>query len=67
MENTLVVLSGNEAFTDSMIIARGTENEHHAVRELIKKYREDIEDFGTLLISNEESTGGRPAEIFFAQ
>lgn len=64
MENKLVTLSGNEVFTDSMVIARGTDNEHHAVRELIKRYKEDIEDFGTLLISNEESTGGRPAEIF---
>lgn len=31
---------------------------------MIKKYKDDIEDFGTLLISNEESTGGRPIELF---
>ncbi len=32
---------------------------------MIKKYKSDIEDFGTLLISNEESCGGRPAEIYY--
>ncbi len=60
----LVELRGNDVFTNSKIIAAGTNNEHHAVRELIKKYKADIEDFGTLLISNEESTGGRPMELF---
>ena len=62
--NNLVCLHGNEAFTNSKIIADGTGNEHHSVRELIKKYKTDIEYFGTLLISNEESTGGRPTELF---
>lgn len=62
--NNLVSLQGNEAFTDSKIIAEGTGNEHHAVRELIKRYKTDIEYFGALLISNEESTGGRPTELF---
>ena len=60
----LVELRGNDVFTNSKIIEAGTNNEHHAVRELIKKYKADIEDFGTLLISNEESTGGRPMELF---
>lgn len=62
--NDLVKLKGNDIFTDSLVIAQGTGNQHHAVRELIKKYKDDIEDFGTLLISNEESTGGRPTELF---
>ncbi|ODM03172.1 Rha family transcriptional regulator [Eisenbergiella tayi] len=62
--NDLVKLKGNDIFTDSLVIAQGTGNQHHAVRELIKKYKDDIEDFGTLLISNEESTGGRPIELF---
>ena len=64
MSNQLVTLQGNEVFTTSKIIADGTNNQHHAVRELIKKYKSDIEDFGTLFILNEESTGGRPAELF---
>lgn len=61
----LVEVRQDEVFTNSKIIAAGTNNQHHAVREIIKKYRSDIEEFGTLLILNEESTGGRPAEVFF--
>ena len=60
----LVEVRRDEVFTNSKVIADGTGNQHHAVRELIKKYQKDIESFGTLLISNEESTGGRPMEIF---
>lgn len=61
----LVELKGNDVFTNSKVIANGTGNQHHAVRELIKKYRSEIEDFGTLFISNEESSGGRPMEVFY--
>lgn len=62
--NQLVKIVKNNIFTDSLVIAQGTGNQHHAVRELIKKHKTDIEDFGTLLISNEKSTGGRPLELF---
>lgn len=61
----LVELKGNEVFTNSKIIADGTGNKHHAVRELIKKYKSDIVDFGSLRILNEESTGGRPMEVIY--
>ena len=60
----LVEVRKNEVFTNSKIIAEGTNNQHHDVRELIKKYKSDIEEFGTLSILNEESTGGRPMEVF---
>ncbi len=60
----LVEVRKDEVFTNSKIIAEGTNNQHHAVRELIKKYKSDIEEFGTLSILNEESTGGRPMEVF---
>lgn len=61
----LVEIRENDIFTNSKVIAQGTGNEHHAVREIIKKYRSDIEEFGSLLILNEESTGGRPMEVFY--
>ena len=61
----LVEVKRNEIFTTSKIIAEGTGNKHHAVRELIKKYKSDIEEFGSFLILNEESTGGRPMEVFY--
>lgn len=60
----LVELRKDDVFTNSKIIAEGTGNQHHAVREMIKKYKADIEEFGTLSILNEESTGGRPMEVF---
>lgn len=61
----LVELKGNDVFTNSKVIAEGTGNQHHAVREVIKKYQSDIEEFGTLLILNEESSGGRPMEVIY--
>lgn len=60
----LVEVRKDDVFTNSKVIAEGTQNQHHAVREIIKKYKTDIEDFGTLSILNEESTGGRPMEVF---
>lgn len=60
----LVAVKRNEVFTTSRIIAEGTGNQHHAIRELIKKYHVEIEEFGSLVISNEESSGGRPIESF---
>lgn len=60
----LVEVRKDDIFTNSKIIAEGTGNQHHAVREIIKKYKSDIEDFGNLSILNEESTGGRPMEVF---
>ncbi|MEY8428767.1 Rha family transcriptional regulator [Lachnospiraceae bacterium 46-15] len=56
--------NGKYSISFSKIIAEGTNNQHHTVRELIKKYKSDIEEFGTLSILNEESTGGRPMEVF---
>lgn len=60
----MVKIVKDNIFTNSLVIAQGTGNQHHAVRKLIKKYKTDIEDFGTLLISNEKSIGGRLLELF---
>lgn len=62
--NNIVYVQNNEVFIDSLVIAKGTENTHHAIRGLIKKYKNDISEFGTFLILNEESKGGRPLELF---
>lgn len=61
--NELVKMIKNEAFTDSLVIAQGTENQYKNVKELIQKYERDMKDFGTLSVLNGESTGGRPIEI----
>lgn len=65
MDNKLVTLQGNEVFTNSKVIADGTGNQHKNVKELIVKYQQDIRDFGTLSVSNVESTGGRPEQIYY--
>lgn len=44
----LVEVRSNEVFTNSKIIAEGTENQHEAVQNIIRKYQTDIEDFGAL-------------------
>jgi phage regulator Rha-like protein len=37
--NELVLLKHGDAFTDSMKIAQGTGNKHHAVQQIQKKYK----------------------------
>lgn len=63
----LVFLKNNDAFTDSMVIANGTGNQHHAVTQLIRKYHTDFEDFGILQFTHlkcRNPKGGRPAKVY---
>ncbi len=60
----LVQIVKNEVFTNSLIIAEGTGNQHKNVKELIQKYQKDVKEFGTLSVLNGESTGGRPLELY---
>ena len=60
--NELVVLKKNDCFTTSRVIAEGTNNKHKNVKELILKYKKDLQEFGTFSVLNGESTGGRPEE-----
>ena len=62
--NGLVILKGNDVFTDSKVIAEGTGNKHKNVKELIIKYQAEMMDFGTLSVLNVESTGGRPEQYY---
>ena len=62
--NELVVLKGNNVFTDSKVIAEGTGNKHKNVKELIVKYQNEMREFGTLSVLNVESTGGRPEQYY---
>lgn len=62
--NDLVILKGNDVFTDSKVIADGTGNQHKNVKELIAKYQREIREFGTLSVLNVESTGGRPEQYY---
>lgn len=42
----LVKIIKNELFTDSLVIAEGIGNRHHAVQQLILNYENDFEEFG---------------------
>lgn len=59
MEN-LVFLKKNDVFTNSLVIAEGTGNKHKNVKELIIKYKNDLEDFGKVSVLNValETNGG---------
>ena len=61
----LVMLKGNDVFTDSWVIANGTGNSHEAVTKIINKYSDDFKEFGKLssdLKSNQIS--GRKSKIY---
>lgn len=65
--NELVEVKGNDVFTNSKIIAQGTENQHESVSAIIQKYWNDIEDFGRIEFSDLKSgnlKGGRPERVY---
>ncbi|NDO46003.1 Rha family transcriptional regulator [Clostridium sp. MD294] len=67
--NKLILLKNNDVFTTSLVIAEGTGNEHHAIQQLLNKYKEDFEDFGKLLFThlkceNKSETRGRKQKIY---
>lgn len=67
MNNQLVTLQGNDVFTDSMVIAKGTNNQHKSVVSLIKTHMKNLERFGSVEFSDLKSTnpkGGRPTRIY---
>lgn len=44
----LVTLKGNDVFTDSLIISRGTGVAHRKLKETIRKHQKVMERFGKL-------------------
>ncbi|SHO46817.1 Rha family transcriptional regulator [Anaerocolumna xylanovorans] len=63
--NDLVILKGKEVFTDSWIIAKGTNNQHESIVALIIKYKSDFEDFGSIEFTDFKSgKRGRPTKIY---
>lgn len=65
--NTLVKFIGNDVFTDSMVIAEGTGNQHESVVSLIKTYWKKLERFGFIRFTDLKSgnpRGGRPTRIY---
>ena len=62
--NELVQIKRNDVYTDTFIIADGTENKHKNVKELIVKYEKQFKSLGTLYVLNGESSGGRPEQYY---
>lgn len=44
----LVEIRQNDVFTNSKVIAEGTNNHHESIVAVIQKYESDIADFGKL-------------------
>lgn len=64
----LVELRQNDVFTNSKVIAEGTNNQHETVTAIIRKYVNDIADFGKIEFSDLKSgnpKGGRPERIYY--
>lgn len=63
----LVKVKGNDIFTDSKVIAIGTEYKHHSVTRKIRRYISDFEEFGAIKFMDTVTKnlhGGRPEKIY---
>lgn len=65
----LVLLHHNEPMTTSLAIAEGTENTHESVIKLVRKYVEDLQEFGSLgfeiRVMRQDGRGGQSGEVAF--
>ena len=60
----IVSIKDNEAFTDSRIIAVGTNNKHHSITAVIQKYLTDFEDFGKVRFKMEPLSSGQKEKVY---
>jgi len=60
---TLVEMKGKKLLSSTLTIAKGVELEHRAVMSLVRKYKEDLNDFSLMTFEMSKATGGRPVEI----
>ncbi len=61
----LIILENNTPLTTSLIIAKETENEHRSIYRMIKRYEEDLKEFGVLRFRIAKPKTGRPLEFAF--
>lgn len=62
--NELVILKGNDVFTDSLVVSEGTGSKHHAVQQLISKYETDFAEFGKVAFEMRPLVSGQSAKVF---
>ena len=63
----LVRVENGDVFTDSKIIAEGTNNQHHSVTRVLRNYPEDFKEFGEIRfteLNSKNPLGGRPQKIY---
>lgn len=60
----IVSIKNNQAFTDSKIIAFGTNNRHHSITAVIQKYLDDFEDFGKVRFKMEPLASGQKEKVY---
>ena len=62
----LVFVRGKEAFTNSLVVAENTGNQHKNILELIRKYEEKFNRWGKMRfprLKSENPLGGRPTVV----
>ena len=64
MSDQLVTLQGNEAFTDSMVIANGTNNQHESVQRRIRDYEKELSSFGKLGFEIRPMPSGQEQKVY---
>ena len=62
--NELVTIKKNDIFTNSLIVAEGTDNQHHAVRVLIQKYQNQFEELGKLSFEMRPLESGQQLKLY---
>lgn len=66
----LVELRKDDVFTNSKVIAEGTDNQHETLQKIISKYEKDISDFGALrfeirVLKHENYKGSTREKIYY--
>lgn len=62
--NELVKVVKNEVFTDSLVIAQGTDYEHHSITRKIRDFKEDFEELGKVGYYNQALESGQKQKIY---
>ncbi|HCF71900.1 MAG TPA: hypothetical protein DER33_10025 [Syntrophomonas sp.] len=60
----LVSIKRNDVFTDSMVIAEGTGNNHHSVTRLIRRFENQLNQLGKLGFKIQPSASGQGIKIY---
>jgi phage regulator Rha-like protein len=65
--NKIVKFTNSDIFTDSMVIANGTNNQHNSVTRILRNYEDDFRELGKIKfmdLKSKNPTGGRPTKIY---